>query len=101
MLLPLPRARPPSADQRRRHPAHHPRCLQLHDWHGEETRLRDHWQRVYKLILAKEDVLTVSRVSWPYSWMRSWKRIKDKYGVAVSFRIIGDENYYCNELENG
>jgi glycosyltransferase involved in cell wall biosynthesis len=27
------------------------------------------------------------------------KRIKDKYGVAVSFRIIGDENYYCNELE--
>jgi len=61
MLLPLPRARPPSADQRRRHPAHHPRCLQLHDWHGEETRLRDHWQRVYKLILAKEDVLTVSR----------------------------------------
>ena len=33
--------------------------------------------------------------------MRSWKRIKDKYGVAVSFRIIGDENYYCNELENG
>jgi hypothetical protein len=28
---------------------------------GKKRELRDHWQRVCKLILAKEDVLTVSR----------------------------------------
>jgi glycosyltransferase involved in cell wall biosynthesis len=27
------------------------------------------------------------------------KRIKDKYGAGVTFRIIGDGNYYCKELE--
>jgi glycosyltransferase involved in cell wall biosynthesis len=27
------------------------------------------------------------------------KRIKEKYGDKVCFRIIGDENYYCKELE--
>ena len=26
-------------------------------------------------------------------------KIKDKYGEKVSFRIIGDANYYCNELQ--
>jgi hypothetical protein len=28
---------------------------------GKKRELRDHWQRVCKLILAKENVLTVSR----------------------------------------
>jgi hypothetical protein len=28
---------------------------------GEKRELRTHWQRVAKLVLAKEDVLTVSR----------------------------------------
>jgi glycosyltransferase involved in cell wall biosynthesis len=27
------------------------------------------------------------------------KRIKEKYGVKVRFKIIGDSNYYCKELE--
>jgi glycosyltransferase involved in cell wall biosynthesis len=27
------------------------------------------------------------------------KRIKDKFGTKVSFKIIGDKNYYCTELE--
>ena len=27
------------------------------------------------------------------------KRIKDKYGTAVRFKIIGDGKYYCKELE--
>jgi glycosyltransferase involved in cell wall biosynthesis len=27
------------------------------------------------------------------------KRIKDKYGSRVTFRIIGDANYYCKELD--
>ncbi len=27
------------------------------------------------------------------------KRIKDKYGSGVSFKIIGDKSYYCAELE--
>jgi glycosyltransferase involved in cell wall biosynthesis len=27
------------------------------------------------------------------------KRIKDKYGNRVSFKIIGDKNYYCAELD--
>jgi hypothetical protein len=36
--------------------------------------LRQHWQRACKLILAKEDVLTVNRaLKRHYSWMRSWK----------------------------
>jgi glycosyltransferase involved in cell wall biosynthesis len=27
------------------------------------------------------------------------KRVKDKYGKRVSFKIIGDKNYYCAELD--
>jgi glycosyltransferase involved in cell wall biosynthesis len=27
------------------------------------------------------------------------KRIKEKFGTRVSFKIIGDKNYYCTELE--
>ncbi len=27
------------------------------------------------------------------------KRIKEKFGAAVSFKIIGDKNYYCAELD--
>jgi hypothetical protein len=35
---------------------------------GKQRELRSHWQRACKLILAKEDMLTVSRrLSWPYS----------------------------------
>jgi hypothetical protein len=39
---------------------------------GKQRELRTHWQRACKLILAKQDVLTVSRRwSWPYSWTPS------------------------------
>ena len=39
----------------------------------KKRELRSHWQRVAKLILAKEDVLTVSRaLDWRCSWMPSW-----------------------------
>jgi hypothetical protein len=44
-----------------RHSAHHARCLQLRTGIGKQRELRTHWQRACKLILAKEDVLTVSR----------------------------------------
>jgi hypothetical protein len=40
--------------------AHDRASGRLHDRHGERER-RTHWQRACKLILAKEDVLTVSR----------------------------------------
>jgi hypothetical protein len=33
----------------------------VHDQHRQEAELRPHSQRVAKLILAKEDVLTISR----------------------------------------
>jgi hypothetical protein len=37
---------------------------------GKKRELRTHWQRVCKLILVKEDVLTVSgRLNSPCSWM--------------------------------
>ena len=41
---------------------------------GKQRELRSHWQRVAKLILAKEDARTVSRAleSSPYSWMPTW-----------------------------
>jgi hypothetical protein len=40
---------------------------------GQQRKLRSHWQRACKLILAKEDMLTsAGRLSWPYSWMPSW-----------------------------
>jgi hypothetical protein len=38
----------------------------------KKRELRSQWQRVAKLILAKEDALTVSRASSPYLWMPSW-----------------------------
>jgi hypothetical protein len=41
---------------------------------GKKRELRTHWQRVCKLILAKEHLPTVSRarLNSPYSWMPSW-----------------------------
>jgi hypothetical protein len=36
--IPLPKTRPPPADQGRRHAAHHWGGVRLHDQHGEETR---------------------------------------------------------------
>ena len=36
-------------------------CVRLHASMDEKRELRSRWQRVAKLILAKEDVLTVSR----------------------------------------
>jgi hypothetical protein len=36
--------------------------VRLHDQLGKKRELLSHWQRVAKFILAKEDVLTVSRV---------------------------------------
>jgi hypothetical protein len=41
MWLPLPKARPPAADQRRRHAAHHWRSVRLHDQHGQKARAAD------------------------------------------------------------
>jgi hypothetical protein len=39
---------------------------------GKKRELQARWQRVAKLILAKEDVLTVSRaLELPYLWTRS------------------------------
>jgi hypothetical protein len=35
--------------------------VRLHDRIGKQRELRNHWQRACKLILAKENVLTVSR----------------------------------------
>jgi hypothetical protein len=61
VLSTFPKARSPLADQRRRHAAHHSRHVRLHDRHRQETRAAEPLAARRKLVLAKEDVLTVSR----------------------------------------
>jgi hypothetical protein len=47
---------------------------------GKRRELRDHWQRVCKLILTKEGVLTVSR--GPARWPSPFK-------ILLSLQVIG------------
>jgi hypothetical protein len=57
---------------------------------GKQRELRSHWQRACKLILVKEDVLTVAgHLSWPYSWMRSWMCRNSEAGYERATPIIG------------
>jgi hypothetical protein len=66
---------------------------------GKKREVLNHWQRVCKLILAKEDVLTLSRALELALFYETWA--KPQHNAAATIRLIAITPKYPNFCRAG